>query len=214
MMAWLNGMDFYDFSKNYPHLSSKNRRMADWLAMDDRTPPDMLNNAIYIYMMEVTAYMAEAIGHTDYAKILRKRHTLAKAEWNKAYVDPATGKTKTVDGKIIHSQSSYATPLNFNCFNDEYKAKAESYLAELTIHPSHSGEGELPFLPYTITTGFSGTPNILPALSRSGHHKEAYRMFTCTNLTSWLYPVTKGATSIWERWNGYEVAFGKKKKTI
>ena len=83
-------------------------------------------------------------------------------------------------------------------------------MAELTIHPSHSGEGELPFLPYTITTGFSGTPNILPALSRSGHHKEAYRMFTCTNLTSWLYPVTKGATSIWERWNGYEVAFGKK----
>lgn len=210
MMAWLNGMDFYDFSKNYPHLSSKTGGLADWLAMDDRTPSDMLNNAIYIYMMEVTASMAEAIGHTDYAKILRKRHTLAKAEWNKAYVDPATGKTKTVDGKIIHSQSSYATPLNFNCFNDEYKAKAESYLAELTIHPSHSGEGELPFLPYTITTGFSGTPNILPALSRSGHHKEAYRMFTCTNLTSWLYPVTKGATSIWERWNGYEVAFGKK----
>lgn len=60
MMAWLNGMDFYDFSKNYPHLSSKTGGLADWLAMDDRTPPDMLNNAIYIYMMEVTAYMAEA----------------------------------------------------------------------------------------------------------------------------------------------------------
>ena len=34
-------------------------------------------------------------------------------------------------------------------------------------------------------------------------------MFTCTDLASWLYPVTKGATSIWERWDGYEAAFGK-----
>ena len=210
MMTWLNGMDFYDFSKNYPHLSSKTGGLADWLAMDNRTPPDILNNAIYIYMMEITAYMAEAIGRTDYARLLRQRHALAKDEWNKVYVDPASGKTRTADGKIIHSQSSYATPLNFNCFNDEYKAKAGAYLAELATHPSNSGEGEQIFAPYTITTGFSGTPNILPALSRSGHHEEAYRMFTCTDLTSWLYPVTKGATSIWERWNGYEVAFGKK----
>lgn len=35
-------------------------------------------------------------------------------------------------------------------------------------------------------------------------------MFTCTDFTSWLYPVTMGATSIWERWNGFEVAFGDK----
>jgi alpha-L-rhamnosidase len=34
-------------------------------------------------------------------------------------------------------------------------------------------------------------------------------MFSCTDYTSWLYPVTKGATSIWERWNGYEAAFGE-----
>ena len=209
MMAWLNGMDFYDFSEEYPHLSGKTTGLADWLAMDNNTPPDILNNAIYIYMMEVTAVMADAIGRTDYAQLLRQRHALAKAGWNKAYVDPATGKTKTLDGKIIHSQSSYATPLNFNCFDDENRSKAEAWLAELAVHPSASGDGKRQFPAYSITTGFSGTPNILPALSRSGRKEEAFRMFTCTELTSWLYPVTKGATSIWERWNGYEAAFGK-----
>lgn len=208
MMNWLNGMDFYDFSEAYPHLSGKTTGLADWLAMDPRTPADMVNNAIYIYMMELTATMADAIGRTDYATALRERHALAKAEWNKAYVNPDNGKTQAVDGTLVHSQSSYATPLNFNCFDEVNRPKAEAHLAELSANPSASGMGEKEFPAYTITTGFSGTPNILPALSRAGHAEEAYRMFTCTDFTSWLYPVTKGATSIWERWNGYEVAFG------
>jgi alpha-L-rhamnosidase len=211
MMAWLNGMDFYDFSETCPHLSGKTTGLADWLAMDSRTPPDIVNNAIYIYMMEVTAQMADAIGRTEDAEILRKRHALAKAEWNSVYVDPATGKTKTADGKIIHSQSSYATPLNFNCFNDQNKAQAEAWLAALSAVPSSGGEEKRKYPDYTITTGFSGTPNILPALSRAGHVEEAFRMFSCTDFPSWLYPVTKGATSVWERWNGYEMAFGETK---
>lgn len=142
MMAWLNGMDFYDFSETYPHLSAKTSGLSDWLAMDPNTPADLVNNAIYIYMMEVTACMADAIGRTDYADLLRTRHALAKEEWNRAYVDESTGKTKSVDGKPVHSQSSYATPLNFNCFSDKNKAKAEAWLAELAVNPSSSGLGE------------------------------------------------------------------------
>lgn len=233
MMAWLNGMDYYDFSQKYPHLSAKTTGLADWLAMDSHTPAEMVNNAIYIYMMEVTAIMADAIGEDEYAATLRERHKQAKEEWNELFVDPETGRTRNLEGYIVHSQTSYATPLNFNVFNDTYKAKAEEYLAKLAAAPSMSNTNpddsrvEYPaaggfggfggfggsnansedFLPYTITTGFSGTPNILPALSRAGKVNTAYRMFTCTDYTSWLYPVTMGATSIWERWNGYEAAF-------
>ena len=208
MLSWLNGMDYYDQSPEYPHLSAKATGLADWLAMDNRTPSDLVNNAIYIYMMDVTAKMAEVIGRTDIAEMLHARHDAALDEWNRCYVDPATGMTRTQDGKIVHSQSSYATPLNFNCFNEQNKAIAETYLALLAMNPTNSGEGDRKYPPYTITTGFSGTPNILPALSRAGKVDEAYRMFTCTDYTSWLYPVTKGATSVWERWNGYEAAFG------
>ncbi len=211
MKLWLDGMDYFDFSSTYPHLSSKTTGLADWLALDDRTPSELVNNAIYIHMIEITAKMADVIGWSAYAETLRERHALAKEEWNKAYVDPITGKTKNVDGTIIHSQSSYATPLNFNCFSDENKPKAEAYLAKLTEKPADSGAGNMDFLPYTITTGFSGTPNILPSLSRGGYNDEAYRMFTCKDYTSWLYPVTNGATSIWEHWNGFENAFSATK---
>lgn len=225
MMMWLNGMDFYDMSPEYTYLSGKTTGLADWLSMDPSTPSDLVNNAIYIYMMEVTAIMAEATGYDDYAAILRERHARAKEEWNRAYVDPVTHKTRTAgvamtgagmfggstaaEQKLVHSQSSYATPLNFNCFNEENRPYAEQYLAELAANPSSSNDGSREFAPYTITTGFSGTPNILPALSRAGQSDVAYRMFTCTDFTSWLYPVTKGATSVWERWNGFEVAFGE-----
>lgn len=234
MMNWLNGMAFYKLSDEHPYLSSKARGLADWLALDGRTTSDIVNNAIYIHMMEVTAIMAEAIGRDDYAAILRDRHDKAKADWNKAYVNPVTGKTRNLYGQTMNTQASYATPLNFNVFSDENKAKAEYWLAQLAANPNLSGptaeeaeaEKDLApkddpnyrspqeasannFKPYTITTGFSGTPNILPALSRAGYADVAYKMFTCSDYASWLYPVTKGATSVWERWNSYDVAFSE-----
>lgn len=198
MFDWLSGMAFYPFNDKYPHLSARTGGLADWLAMDGRTPAELVNNAIYIHMMEVTAIMADAVGRSDYARILRERHGLAKAEWNAAYVDPATGRTRNIDGSPVDSQTSYATPLNFNVFSDENKLLAEAHLAQSAASGEH---------PFTITTGFSGTPNILPALSRAGYDDVAYRMFCCTDLPSWLYPVSMGATSIWERWDGYEAAF-------
>jgi alpha-L-rhamnosidase len=42
---------------------------------------------------------------------------------------------------------------------------------------------------------------VLPALSSSGHDETAYRLLTETGCPSWLYPVTMGATTIWERWD-------------
>jgi alpha-L-rhamnosidase len=52
-----------------------------------------------------------------------------------------------------------------------------------------------------ISTGFLGTPIILDALSQYGHIEEAYQMLLRTEMPSWLYPISVGATTIWERWN-------------
>jgi alpha-L-rhamnosidase len=54
---------------------------------------------------------------------------------------------------------------------------------------------------YRIGTGFVGTPIIADALSRTGHLDTATRLLTQTENPSWLYPVTMGATTIWERWD-------------
>jgi alpha-L-rhamnosidase len=53
-----------------------------------------------------------------------------------------------------------------------------------------------------IATGFLGTPIILDAMSKNGHLAEAFTMLLREEMPSWLYPISKGATTIWERWNG------------
>jgi alpha-L-rhamnosidase len=53
-----------------------------------------------------------------------------------------------------------------------------------------------------ITTGFLGTADICPILSKYGYLDEAYMLLYRKDYPSWLYPVTKGATTIWERWDG------------
>lgn len=54
---------------------------------------------------------------------------------------------------------------------------------------------------YRISTGFVGTPLITHALSDTGHPQLAYRMLLESKCPSWLYPITMGATTTWERWD-------------
>lgn len=54
---------------------------------------------------------------------------------------------------------------------------------------------------YRIATGFVGTPVVADALTDTGHIYEAERLLLQTESPSWLYPVTMGATTIWERWD-------------
>ena len=53
-----------------------------------------------------------------------------------------------------------------------------------------------------LETGFVGTPYLLHVLSEYGHLKLAYTLLLREKYPSWLYPVTKGATTIWEHWDG------------
>lgn len=52
-----------------------------------------------------------------------------------------------------------------------------------------------------IGTGFLGTPLVLPALVRWGHHAEAYRLLLNEKCPGWLYQIRNGATTTWERWD-------------
>jgi alpha-L-rhamnosidase len=53
-----------------------------------------------------------------------------------------------------------------------------------------------------LKTGFVGTPYILHVLSRYGHVDLAYSLLLREQYPSWLYPISKGATTIWEHWDG------------
>jgi len=97
----------------------------------------------------------------------------------------------TETGRVVsESATGYALPIMFDLLDASQKRKAGAKLAEIV---AQSG--------FTISTGFAGTPLITDALSSTGHLEEAYELLLQTRSPSFLYPVTMGATTIWERWD-------------
>jgi alpha-L-rhamnosidase len=89
------------------------------------------------------------------------------------------------------SQTAYAIAIAFKLLDDVRATRqAGDRLVELV-----RGNG------YRIATSFIGTPLICDALTSTGHIDAAYRLLMQTECPSWLYPVTQGATTIWERWD-------------
>ncbi|WP_395244851.1 family 78 glycoside hydrolase catalytic domain [Agromyces sp. MMS24-K17] len=97
-----------------------------------------------------------------------------------------------VDAGVIRSDCTtvYALAIVFGILSDADRAVAGDRLAELVAASGHR-----------ISTGFAGTPFVTDALTETGHLDDAYRLLLQTECPSWLYPVTMGATTIWERWD-------------
>ena len=195
-----------------PELTGQVGILADWLSIDD-TPPALINEAVYVYLLGISSEMASIIGEDALAAEYQARYEAAKAKWNELYVDPETGVTVApnakqfntitysgymlVEAHPVDTEASYATPLRYGVFSEENEAKAVENFVK-TVEKAD----------YTITSGFSGTPNLVPVLTKYGYIDEAYKLFEQTEYASWLYPVLNGATSVWERWNSYTVEGG------
>jgi alpha-L-rhamnosidase len=61
---------------------------------------------------------------------------------------------------------------------------------------------------YRMSTGFIGSRPLLPALTATGNHDLAVRLFQSRRFPSWGFEVVNGATTIWERWNAYTIENG------
>ena len=190
-----------------PRLTGETGTLCDHLA---RIPTDgvMLGNAVYIACLDEAALMADAVGDSGKAEEYREIAKAARQAWNEYFIDEKTGKTKNAKNEIVDTQASYATPLRFHVISDENLEKALEHYAGTIEKPDATDSDGLEVPPYTITTGFNATGNVLNALSENGMDDLAYRMFESTEYASWLYPVTQGATSIWERWNGFTNELG------
>ncbi len=186
-------------------LTGQTGFLCDHLAVVE-TDGSMLGNAMYYSALQAVAKMSEAIGNEEKASKYAEMATAAKEAWNRLYIDSETGKSCSADGTIIHTQASYASPLNYGVVSDDYIDVFMDNFVD-TIENPVGTEGEA-LTPYTLTTGFNATPNILNALSNYGRADVAYKMIECEEYASWLYPVVNGATSIWERWNSYTVEDG------
>jgi len=167
------------------------RQFGDWLAFATTrsdypgatTDKDLLSAAYYYHSTNLLRQIAVILGKTkdaeDYQSLLKK----IKEAFNKEYVTP--------NGRLAsNTQTAYVVALTFGLLPTELEKTAASRLAEDVRQFGH------------ITTGFLGTADICHVLSKYGYLDEAYTLLYRKEYPSWLYPVTKGATTIWERWDG------------
>ncbi|GAB3932449.1 alpha-L-rhamnosidase [Micromonospora vulcania] len=168
--------------------SSGNRRTnagpyLDWLNLDDPTPAGVVGTAYYAYSIRLLGQMAGAIGRTaDAARYAALSNAIAQA-----FVDEYVSADGAVQGD---SQTGYVLAIGMRLLPDPLRAKAADRLvANVQRHDWH------------LSTGFLGTPDLLPALSDTGHLDVAYRLLLNDTYPSWGYEIARGATTIWERWN-------------
>ena len=97
----------------------------------------------------------------------------------------------TDEGRVLSDcPTVYALAIAFGLLDEPQRQFAGDRLAELVAENG-----------YRVATGFAGTPYISDALTLTGHLDHAYRLLLERECPSWLYPVTMGATTIWERWD-------------
>ena len=88
-------------------------------------------------------------------------------------------------------QCEYVRPIAFGLLEGKEVQRAADALNDLVVKNG-----------YRLNTGFLSTPDLCAALADNGHTDTAYRLLLQTECPGWLYAVRKGATTIWETWDG------------
>ncbi len=177
------GMDFLEnTSENYIR---KDLGFGDWLNLGGGAKDEVICTAYFAYLADIMAEMAQAIGREDKAEYYKSLHENIR----NAFIESFLSDT----GRILRSsQTGYALAFAFDLIPDELKGKAAERF-----------EKEIKRFDWHLATGFIGTPRLLPSLAKAGHFDIAYRLLMNTTYPSWLYQVTLGSTTMWERWNGW-----------
>ncbi len=166
-------------------------QLGDWL--DPQAPPGdpfkakadshVVATACFYRTACTVADTAELLGRAEDARRFRQAAGRARAAFNQYYVQ----ENGTVQSDCA---TVYALAIVFGLLDDRRTARAGDRLAALVRE-----EG------YRISAGFAGAPYVTDALTQTGHLDDAYRLLLERGCPSWLYPVTMGATTIWERWD-------------
>jgi alpha-L-rhamnosidase len=143
----------------------------------------MVSNMFLVQSLDLMAKISGILGKEAEKTSYLEEAKLARAEFQSEYV--------TSNGRVISdTQAAYALAICLNLLEPTQMARAGDRLAYLVRKCQ-----------FKIGTGFAGTPFLCEALARTGHIQTAYAMILETGCPSWLYPVTMGATTVWERWD-------------
>ncbi|WP_432510081.1 family 78 glycoside hydrolase catalytic domain [Kineococcus sp. SYSU DK001] len=166
-------------------------QFGDWL--DPDAPPErpadakadkgVVATACLFRSLRTVADAARVLGHAADADRFDADAERVRAAFLEHYVDE--------QGLVLSDCATvYALAIEFGLLTGAQRDWAGQRLAEIVEKAG-----------YRVSTGFAGTPYVTGALSSTGHLDAAYRLLTERECPSWLYPVTMGATTIWERWD-------------
>ena len=155
---------------------------GDWLELKaeygkckGETRDDLVASAFYAYSCSLVCKAGKVLGEdvSYYEELHEKIVSAFKAEFKDEF----------------RTQTEFLLPLRFGLCTDPRKKALE--LVEM-IH----ADGD------KLQAGFVGTPHLLHVLSDFGYTELAYKLLLREEYPSWLYPITKGATTMWEHWDG------------
>lgn len=164
---------------------------GDWLGLDSKpdsyvgaTPKDFIATAFYAYSTEILASTAKIINKLSDFKEYDELYNNIIKNFRKEFVAP--------NGRLVaQTQTAHVLALMFHLVEECDKKTTADALVKLLEESN-----------YHLTTGFVGTPYLCHVLSENGYTDIAYKLLMQTDYPSWLYQITKGATTIWEHWDG------------
>jgi alpha-L-rhamnosidase len=186
MTKW---MDFLS-KRSHNYISPALGIYGDWLHVNDPTPLGLIATAFYGYDAKLMAEMARAIGKEEDAKKYEAMHENVRKAFAKEFI--------SADGKIKgDSQTAYVMALRFDLVPENLKGPVAARLVN-----------RIEARDYYLSTGFLGLYLLMPALTEINRTDVAYRLLNNTRYPSWGYEIKLGATTVWERWNGYTTEKG------
>jgi alpha-L-rhamnosidase len=172
------------FNPNYLRQKNLGNNYADWLAPDQNTPKDLIATAYWAQIAQEMAEMASALHRTADAQKYQAIYNHIVAAYRAAYIKD----DGTVSG---NTQTAYLATL----FTGIAPASLRGNMVDRTVKDIEAHGNHL-------TTGFLGTPFLLPVLDQNNRSDVAFKLLLSDTYPSWGYMVKKGATTWWERWNG------------
>ncbi len=148
------------------------------------TDKDFIATVYFAHSSNLISQIAKVLEKKEDAIYYETLFNNIKEAFQNEYLSP--------NGRLSpHSQTAYVLALTYDLIPPEKKDNALNYLVN-----------NIKERKYHLSTGFLGTPHICHVLSKNDHTDVAYKLLLQEEYPSWLYPITKGATTIWERWDG------------
>jgi len=157
---------------------------GDWLNVNDNTAQDLISTAFFGWSARLVSRMAAATGHTAEASTYGTLANQVAAAFANRFV-AADG---TVSG---NTQTGYVLALAFGLLpSNLIQPAADKLAAKVAATGGH------------LSVGFLGVEHLLPVLAEHGHLDTAYQVLLQPGFPGWGYMLSRGATTIWERWDG------------